>query len=119
VVSTYLVRLAQDAPENEARAFAFAVLLLGQAVLVVVERSHDRPVWRSGLRLTPTLVIVVLGTIAGLVAVIYFPPLAHLLKLHPFRPHLWLPLCAAAAVATLWFEPIKAVRTRELHHGAR
>jgi Ca2+-transporting ATPase len=45
VIGTYLLTLRWGWPIGQARAFGFATLLLGQLVLLFVERSRHRPLW--------------------------------------------------------------------------
>ncbi|MFA5787169.1 MAG: cation-transporting P-type ATPase [Actinomycetota bacterium] len=111
VVMTYLVGLNRLGSEVEARTLAFATLLIGQALLVLVTRAHE-PVWRTSLRKNRMLLPVVAGTLAALPAFVYLSPLARVLKLAPFPPGGWAVAVAVAAVATLWFEPFKT-RKRE------
>jgi Ca2+-transporting ATPase len=107
VVSLYLAGLGRSWPVEQARALAFATLLAGQLLLLFVERSPQRPLWRSGPRLTRTLAWVTVALTAAIVAAVYLPPLAALLKLSPFPPVAWLVVAAVAAAATLWSEPLK------------
>jgi Ca2+-transporting ATPase len=112
VVACYLAALGRGLEVDAARSFAFAVLLAGQIILVVVVRSPDAPVWRTSIRINRTLPSILLGSVAVLVASVYLPPLAGLLKLAPFPSAWWIAVVAAAGVATLWTEPLKFLRNR-------
>jgi P-type Ca2+ transporter type 2C len=107
VLILYLVRLSQGATATQARTPAFAALLLGQTLLVLVERSPDAPVWRAGLRGNRAM-IGVLGSIVALTLIaIYVPAVAGFMKLAPLSAGgLGLSL-AVAAGTTLWMEPLK------------
>ena len=97
---------------DAARAFSFAVLLAGQIILVLVVRSPEVPIWRTSVRINRTLPSILIGSVVVLVASVYLPPLAGLLKLAPFPPSWWVAVLVAAGVATLWTEPLKFLRSR-------
>lgn len=107
VVGAYLAALGQGWPVEQARALGFTTLLAGQLLLLFVERSPLRPLWRAGLPLTRTLAWVTALLVGVIVAAVYLPPLAALLKLDPFPPTTWAAVVAIAAAATLWSEPFK------------
>ena len=108
VLALFLTALGAGTPEDEARALAFAALILGQVALLLAERAPDAPVWRAGLggnRALPVILVAVLAALLGAVAV---PPLAALVRLAPLSPAEW-GLAAAVAAATLaWAELLKA-----------
>ena len=106
-VAVYLGELARDVPEDRARAIGFATMVIGQTLMVLVERSPEMPLWRAQYRGALVLGIIVVGTIATVVAATAVPGLSALMKLEFPRPSEWLVIVAAAAVSTLWFEPLK------------
>jgi Ca2+-transporting ATPase len=104
VIIVYMVQLAGDGPEDLARSWAFATMLVGQGFLVLVARSPDRPAWRSPLRTNRTL-LPALATLAAItLLIVYVPPLANLLKLAPLSLVAWPVIIAIAAASTLWSE---------------
>ena len=110
VLAIYLLALARDIPEPEARAMGLATLILGQVMLVLVERAPTTPVWWFGQRMNRLLPIVLGATIVSLLAVLYLPPLAALLKVAPLSLSAWGIVVAAVLVTTLWREPFKVLR---------
>jgi Ca2+-transporting ATPase len=110
VVGAYLTVLGWGWPVDQARALSFATLLAGQLLLLFVERSPHRPLWRAGLPVTRTLAWVTALLLGVIVAAVYLPPLAALLKLQPFPPTTWGTVAAIAAAATLWSEPFRRRR---------
>ncbi|MBI5948939.1 MAG: cation-transporting P-type ATPase [Chloroflexi bacterium] len=106
-VALYLARLAADVPEEHARGMAFTAMVLGQTIMVLVERSPDAPVWRAKYRGSKTLLPVVAATLALLVAIVYLPGLNDAMRLEgPSPAELGVALLVAAAT-TLWLEPWK------------
>jgi Ca2+-transporting ATPase len=110
VVGTYLWADAAAMATNEARALGWAVLLVGQALLVFVVRSPSQPVWRTNVVANRSVLPLVAMALAVVPLTIFVPPLATLVEVAPFRADLWLPAIAIAALATLWTEPLKWLR---------
>jgi len=81
-------------------------MLVGQTMLIFVQRSPNRPFWRGA---APTIVAWALagGALASLALGIEVPPLAAIL--HVAAPPVPLALAAATAgiVSTVWWEPFK------------
>jgi Ca2+-transporting ATPase len=117
VIGAYLGAIGAGWPSAEARAFGFVVLLASQPFLVLISRSPDEPMWRSGIRSTRTLLVAMVVMVAVTAAVVYVAPIADLLQLEPFAPATWLGVLALAAGSTLWTEPLKAARHRRLRRG--
>jgi Ca2+-transporting ATPase len=107
VIGVYLAALGRGWPVEQARALGFVTLLTGQLLLLFVERSPQRPLWRARLPLTRTLAWITVALLGAILAAVYLPPLAALLKLDPFPATAWLAVAALAAAATLWSEPLK------------
>jgi Ca2+-transporting ATPase len=110
VVGMYLTALAAGIGTEQARALGWGTLLLGQALLIFVVRSPARPIWRSDVVANRTVLPLVGLTLAVVPATVLVGPLAALLHVAPPPPELWLSAAGVAALATLWTEPIKAIR---------
>ncbi len=110
IIGLYLAALARW-PTDQARALAFATLLLAQVFLVLGERRPDRPMWRGPLNATRQLIVAVAVVIVVTVAAVEFAPFAGLLQLAAFPVAGWLAVIATAAVTTLWTEPWKGRRS--------
>lgn len=117
VLALYFVQISREAHVVDARALALASLLLGQMLLVLVERSPGVPVWRTGMRGNRALPLLLASIVAMLVAVVYVPELADLLHIAPLSLGAWGVAGAVAMATTLWHEPIKAVRARRGAEG--
>ena len=112
-LGAYLVRLHAGAGEDAARALAIATLVLGQTLAVFLIRADHRPLWRVGLAGNRLLPGVIGASLLTLIAALYLPPVAGLLKLVPLSlPDLLLAALVAAAT-TLWWEiPVVLHRDR-------
>ncbi len=113
VLAAVLVAFAWAAPrlpEAEARAFAFATLVIGNLALILSNRSATEPFWAT-LRTPNRALWVVVGlALALLLASLYVPWAVEVLR---FAPLPWHELAAAGGLgllSVLWFEAIKRVR---------
>lgn len=109
VLLVYLALLASGAAEDVARAGGFSCLLIGQLLLLEVERAPDRPIWR-GWRPNRALGPVAAATLLALVLVVQVPVLGHVLRLAPLSAGQWAAAVGVALVTTLWREPVKELR---------
>ena len=110
VVSLYLARLAQGASSAQARSLAFATLLLGQLLLVLIERAGPEPVWRVGARGNRVLPAVVTLTLAALVTIFVVPAARDAFDLAPLSPAGWALAVGAAGFSTGVWELLKLRR---------
>jgi P-type Ca2+ transporter type 2C len=97
-------------PEPEARAFAFATLVVGNLALILSNRSATKPIWATLSTPNTTLWVVVGLAFALLLAALYVPWAVVVLRFAPLPAH---ELAAAAGLgwlSVLWFEGIKAIR---------
>jgi Ca2+-transporting ATPase len=104
-------------PEDEARAFAFATLVLGNLGLIHSNRSRHGPLWRT-LR-TPNAVLwwVTGAALAVIGLALYLPWATQLLRIAPLAPaHLSLAV-GLGALALAWPELLKWARRRRLGHS--
>ena len=106
VVALDALALRAGVAPNAARAAALIAMFAGQTLLVFVQRSPERPLWR-GPALTRTATLLCAGTLASLACAIFIPPLATLLHLALPPAPLAAAALGAGALATLWLEPFK------------
>jgi Ca2+-transporting ATPase len=106
VVAIDVWALNAGLPTNVARATALVTMLVGQTMLIFVQRSPNRPFW-SGAAPTPVAWALAGGALVSLALGIEVPPLAALL--HVAAPPIPIALAAAVAgaVSTVWWEPFK------------
>ena len=86
VLGAYMLRRADGASAADARALAFAVLLIGEVLLVFVIRAGDEPFWRVGTRGNRSLIGVAATSVAMVGSVFLVPPLRDLLRLRALTP---------------------------------
>lgn len=110
VIGLYLWRLAVGEPAPEARATAFVALLLGQILLLVIERTRPKLIWPGVNELSRVSVIVIVAAVAALVIAVYLPPVADLLRLVPIPAQEFGLAVIVAGACTLWAEPLKAMQ---------
>ncbi len=99
-------------PEPEARAFAFATLVVGNLALILSNRSATRPLWLTLRTPNRRLWAVVGGSFLLLLAALYVPWALGVLRFAPLPAHELAAACALGLLSVAWFEGIKALRRR-------
>ncbi len=112
VVALYLWRWGGGESATDARTVAFVALLLGQILLLVIERTRPRVIWRGIDDFGRVSVIVLLSALTGVVLAVNLPPLAEVLKLRAISLEEWGLALLVAALCTLWAEPLKLIGRR-------
>ncbi len=110
VLAVYFLAIDAGQSAREARTWAFAALLFGDVVLVLVVRCGDQPFWRVPTRSNRVIVPVLGATIAMVGAVLLVPALRDLLGLAPPRLGPLLIAALAAVLATTWPSLLAEVR---------
>jgi Ca2+-transporting ATPase len=106
-LALYLLTMKDGYSPETARGTALAVMIFGQLLLVLTERSSELAVWKQSFTDNARLIPILAGTIAMLAAMLYLPPLAHVFRLAPpTAAHMGTAL-GIAALCTLWLEPFK------------
>jgi len=100
----------QRLPEAEARALAFATLVVGNLMLILSRRSASRPIWATLRRPNRALWAVLGGALALLLAALYVPWASSLLRFAPLPAHELAGAVALGLLSVLWLEGIKAWR---------
>jgi Ca2+-transporting ATPase len=99
-------------PEHEARAFAFATLVVGNLALILSNRSATRSLWAT-LRTPNTTLWVVIGlAFALLLTALYLPWAVGVLRFAPLPAHELAAACALGLLSVVWFEGIKWARRK-------
>ena len=112
VALLYYLALDHGFAEERARAMAFAALVLGNAVLILANRSRSRSMFRTFRTANRALWWVVGGALGGLAAALYFPPMQRIFKFEALSGS-DLALCLLAACAGMvWSEVLKLRRKR-------
>ena len=104
----YTTLAGNEANAPVARAMGLAIIMISNLLLVQVNSSECDFAFRSVARLAKDKVMwaVNVGTIAGLI-VIFYTPVAGLLKLAPLSATQLLSASSIAAVSVLWYELVK------------
>ncbi|GCL64686.1 cation-translocating P-type ATPase [Pseudaquabacterium pictum] len=99
-------------PEAEARAFAFATLVVGNLALILSNRSATRSLWATLRTPNSTLWVVVGLALALLLAALYLPWAVGVLRFAPLPAQELAAACGLGLLSVLWFEAIKWARRR-------
>jgi Ca2+-transporting ATPase len=107
VLAVYLLTLYRDQGEDQARALAFATLIVGNLGLILTNRSWSRPILATLRAPNAALAWVLAGALLALGLVLYVPflrSLFHFALLHPAD----LAIClVGGAFSIVWFEALK------------
>jgi Ca2+-transporting ATPase len=104
--------------ENEARAFAFATLVVANLALILSNRSVTKPLWVTLRAPNSTLWIVVGVAMILLLGALYIPWAVSTLRFAPLPLHELGAATSLGLLSVLWSEGIKQVR-RMAGGGAR
>ncbi len=96
--------------EPEARAFAFATLVIGNLALILSNRSATHSLWDTLRTPNKTLWAVVALALTLLLAALYVPWAVGVLRFAPLPAHELAAASALGLASVLWFEGIKWVR---------
>ncbi|MGQ0579786.1 MAG: cation transporting ATPase C-terminal domain-containing protein, partial [Betaproteobacteria bacterium] len=107
VAVLYFLVLDHEYTEERARAMAFTALVLGNAALILSNRSRTRSVFTTLLMPNRALWWVVGGAIGGLAVALYLPPMQTIFKFEALAWHDLLLCAVAAAAGMLWSEIVK------------
>lgn len=102
--------------EDEARAFAFATLVVGNLALILSNRSATLPVWVTLRTPNRSLWVVLVLAASLLLAALYLPWAVAVLRFAPLPWHELVAACGLGLVSVLWFESIKRVRRGRRAH---
>jgi Ca2+-transporting ATPase len=105
-------------PEPEARAFAFATLVVGNLALILSNRSATRSLWATLHVPNKTLWVVVGLALALLLAALYIPWAVGVLRFATLPAQELAAACALGVLSVVWSEGIKWMRRRSLKSGA-
>jgi len=97
-------------PEPQARAFAFATLVVGNLVLIVCNRSATHSLWTT-LRIPNRALWGVVGLAFGLLLVaLYLPWTQAVLRFAPLPAKELATACGLGLLGMVWFEGLKVAR---------
>lgn len=102
----------QALPESQARAFAFATLIIANLSLIFSNRSHSRTIIESLRSPNSVLWLVTAGTLGLLALALYLPFLANVFRFTALSPALLAAAFGIGIGSVLWFEVLKLFRRR-------
>lgn len=106
ILVVYLVLLDRGFAPAAARSAGLIAMIVGQGLLVLVERAGNKPLWRVTLHGNAAVVPIVAITAISLATAIIWPPLAGVLHLAPVPLMIACSAAAAGAIAVLWTQPV-------------
>jgi Ca2+-transporting ATPase len=106
-------------PEPQARAFAFATLVVGNQALILSNRSATRSLWSTLHTPNRTLWVLIGLTTALLLAALYLPWAVDALRFAPLPAQELAAAGALGMLSVIWFEGIKALRRHSGGHAVR
>jgi Ca2+-transporting ATPase len=98
VALLYAMVLAAETPEPQARAMAFAAIVLGNIGLILSNRSRQATLFETLRRPNPALWWIVGGALLGLAIALYVEPMTEIFQ---FAQLSWSQLLASLAAATV------------------
>lgn len=113
VLGIYLWSVLADRPDAVTRSVTFATLVIGNLLLILVNRSWRLPVWKTFReRRNPTVKWILLGGIGVLTVILAVPQVRDAFDLGPTTPRDWALAVGAAFLGVAWFEVYKALTHR-------
>ena len=113
VLRTSYFAFLQSNPDNAplARTMALSIIMLSNLFLVQVNSSNTDFAFQSFIRLIKDKIMLVvnIGTIVGLLLIVY-SPINSFLKLAPLSLSQLLLAAGIACVAVLWYEVVKLIK---------
>jgi Ca2+-transporting ATPase len=116
VALLYAVVLAGGVPEREARAMAFAAVVIGNIGLIFANRSRHATIADTLRRPNPALWWIIGGALLGLGFALYVPAMREIFRLAPLSA---LQLLASAAVASASFVALTLCHAGHRHARSR
>ena len=102
---------------DDARAIAFATLVVGNLVLIWANRSATKTVLETRENRNSAVWLVTLGTTATLFVVLYVPYLRILFQFSVLHLNDLAVALALGSVSITWFEVLKLVRRQKTFSG--
>jgi len=102
-------------PEAQARALAFATLVSGNLALILSNRATHGSLWQNIRTPNPTLWLIMGAAMALLLAALYVPWAAEVLRFAPLTALELVTAVALGSLCILWFEGIKWFGRRRQH----
>jgi Ca2+-transporting ATPase len=98
--------------ELEARSFAFTSLVIANIILIVINLSWSKNIYRTLLSANKILFIVFAGASLCLLVVLYIPFFANLFRLAPLGVNDLIIIGIVVSVSLVWFEILKLIKNK-------
>lgn len=118
VLAAFVVALRWGHAVADARAVAFATLVVGNLALIWGNRSASQTVFESVAHRNSALWMVTTGAGVALFAIIYIPGIRALFEFSILHPIDWLITFSLGAVSITWFEVLKLMRRKRANPAA-
>jgi Ca2+-transporting ATPase len=118
VLVTFVFSMRSGHTSEDARAIAFATLVVGNVVLIWANRSAIKTVLETRENRNPALWLVTFGTTATLFVVLYVPYLRILFQFSVLHLNDLAVALALGSISITWFEVLKVVRRQKLSQRA-
>jgi len=115
VALLYWFALSHDFAEGRARAMAFTALVLGNAALILSNRSQSRSIVSTLRMPNRALWWVVGGALGGLAVSLYLPPMQRIFRFEALSAAELLLCLFAASAGIAWSEVMRLVLGRRRH----
>ena len=110
VIAVYAWAVQAGRGEAETRALGFATIVFGNLALILAYRSQQRTMLRTLMEPNPAFWAIVGGTVAALLASLYFPPAAAIFRFAPIAGADLAVAAAAGVLGVAWYDLIKLAR---------
>lgn len=107
IFALYYFVIKSGRSEAEARSFAFSTLVLSNLLLIIVNLSWSKNIFKIIVSGNKILYLVFTGAVLLLMAVLYIPFLADLFHLAPLYMTDFILIIVSVIVSLMWFEIIK------------
>jgi Ca2+-transporting ATPase len=110
VLALYAWSVSAGHAQAETRALGFSAIVFGNLALILAYRSQRRTMLRTLAEPNPAFWAIVGGTVAALLAVVYFPPAAAIFRFAPLPAADLAVAAAAGLLGVAWYDLVKLAR---------
>lgn len=118
VLAAFVVAMRWGHTAADARAVAFATLVVGNVALIWANRSASETVFETVAHPNSALWIVTVGTSVALIGIIYIPGIRAVFEFSTLHPIDWLVAFSLGVVSITWFEVLKLMRRKRTNQSS-
>ena len=112
VLGAFVLAMRWGHTATDARAVAFATLVVGNLTFIWTNRSATKTVLETVKHRNSALWTVTVGTMVALLAIVYMPGIRAVFEFSILHPIDWLVALGLGAVSVTWFEVLKLLRRK-------